>query len=371
MTRKKVLVVDDEHGVRESIRMLLKYGYNVTLAINGADAIAKFPHVKPDVVILDLKMPDMSGIEVLQHLKLCDPAVEVILLTAFATVDTARKALVLGAFDYLTKPPNPRELEDIITRAIERREATMRHSETLESISREFQVLREEVEGAKLRMATHVRDTVYALLMSLQLRDAYSGHHSMAVMWLVDRFSVRLGLTSAERTSIRRAALVHDLGKIGLPEEILNNPESLASSDIVVMQSHPILSAEIISNVEALADLVPIVRAHHEHWDGHGYPHQLSGDQIPWQAQILALCDTIHAMSSNRCYRTRLPDSVIRRELEAQIGRQFNPGYTEAILMTTLIEEIYHVEDNGQTILTSQQVRQVLDEEDDVVPEIV
>lgn len=362
MTRKKVLVVDDERGVRESIRMLLKDSYDVAVAVNGTDAIAKLPEVKPDVVILDLKMPDMTGIDVLQHFKSTDPNVEVILLTAFATVDTARKALVLGAFDYLTKPPNPNELEGIVRRAIERRMDTMRRTATLESIQREYQVLRKEVENAKHQMATHVRDTVYVLLMSLQLRDAYSGHHSMAVMWLADQFSDLLGLPAEERVALRRAALVHDLGKIGIPEEILNKPDPLTPSDMVAMQNHPVLSAEIIANVEALSDLAPIVRAHHERWDGNGYPDKLGGDDIPWQAQILAICDTIHAMSGDRCYRARLPESVIRHELQTQSGRQFSPRYVEAILRTGLISEIYQAEDTGKTVLTSQQVRQVLDE---------
>ena len=361
MTQKKVLVVDDERGVREAIRLLLKDSYEVALAVNGTDAIAKLPEVKPDVVILDLKMPDMNGIDVLQHFKSMDPNVEVILLTAFATVDTARKALVLGAFDYLTKPPNPNELEGIVRRAIDRRMDTIRRSATLESIQREYQVLRKEVENAKLQMATHVRDTVYVLLMSLQLRDAYSGHHSMAVMWLVDQFTERMGLPEEERIRLRRAALVHDLGKIGIPEEILNKPDPLTPSDREAMQNHPILSAEIIGNVEALKDLAPIVRAHHERWDGNGYPDKMAGDDIPWEAQILAICDTVHAMSGDRCYRTRLPESVIRHELQAQSNRQFSPRYVAAMLDTTLISEIYQAEDSGKTVLTSQQVRQVLD----------
>ncbi|HOF87894.1 MAG TPA: response regulator [Armatimonadota bacterium] len=364
MTSNHVLVVDDEVGVRESMRMLLKGTYAVSLATCGQDALARFPEVRPDVVLLDLRMPDMNGIEVLQRLKTMDPYVEVILVTAYATVDTARKALRLGAFDYITKPFNPSELSGIVHRAIEHRDDSLRRSAKLEAIEQDYASLRQEIEQAKYRIATQVRETIYALMMSLEFRDAYSGQHSMAVLWLVDAFAEFLRLSTDDRLHLRRAALVHDLGKIGIPEEILNKPGPLSPSDWAAMKNHPILSAEIIGNVEALAELVPVVRAHHERWDGNGYPAGLSGMGIPRFAQILAVCDTLHAMSSNRCYRARLPEAVIRRELQNQSGRQFNPEFVEAILASTLISDISLAESTGQLAFTTQQIRQVLEDSD-------
>lgn len=361
MTRHKVLVVDDERGVRESIRILLKDSYDVSLAISGADAIAKLPEVQPDIVLLDLRLGDMHGTDVLQKIKTQDPNVEVILVTAYASIDTARKAIRLGAFDYLTKPFDPRELEGIVRRGIERRMETLRDSALMESIRHDLQALRQEVDAAKYRISTHVRDTIYALLMSLELRDAYSGQHSLAVLWLVDHFAQHLGLPTVDHLRLKRAALVHDLGKIGIPEDILNRPESLNPVDLAAMQHHPILSAEIISSVEALADLAPIVRAHHERWDGEGYPDGLVGEQIPWEAQILSLCDAVHAMSGDRCYRIRLPESEIRWQLQQQRGSQFKPEFVDEMLSCTLISDIYRLEDEGKMVLTSQQVRQVLD----------
>jgi putative two-component system response regulator len=358
----RVLVVDDEVGVRESMRMLLKGSYEVVLASCGKDAIARFAEVKPDLVLLDLRMPDMSGIDVLQSVKTMDPYVEVILVTAYATVDTARKALRMGAFDYLTKPFNPTELTTIVRRGIEHREDTLRRSAKLEAIEQDYESLRREIEQAKYQMSVHVRDTIFALLMSLEFRDAYSGQHSMAVLWLVDQFAGSLDIDPAERRELRRAALVHDLGKIGITEEILNKPGPLSPSDWAAMKNHPILSSEIISTVEALADLAPIVRAHHERWDGSGYPGSLKGSAIPRHSQILAICDTLHAMSSNRCYRARLPESVIRRELQGQSGRQFNPELVDAMLASSLIEDISQAEGTGQMAFTAQQIRQVLDD---------
>jgi response regulator RpfG family c-di-GMP phosphodiesterase len=362
MAQEKVLVVDDERGVRESIRMLIKDRFQVVLASGGREAIACLAEERPDVVLLDLRMPDMGGIEVLQNIKAQDPHIEVILVTAYATVDTARKALRLGAFDYLTKPFNPYELEGIVRRAFERRQDVLRRSATLEAIQQNYQTLRKEVEMAKRQMAVHVRDTVYALLMSLELRDSYSGKHSMAVLWLVDQFSLYLGLDDEDRARVKRAALVHDLGKIGVPEDILNKPEPLSVADRDIMQGHAILSGEIVGNVKALTDLAPIVRAHHEWWNGKGYPDGLAGDSIPWEAQVLAICDTLHAMSSDRCYRPRLAEQDIRTELRAQSGTQFREDYVEAMLASGLIAEIFHAEGEGKLVLTSQQVRHVLDD---------
>ncbi|MEI7833088.1 MAG: HD domain-containing phosphohydrolase [bacterium] len=360
MDLKKVLIVDDERGVRESIKMLLKSNYEIDLAKNGSEAISKLVKFKPDVVLLDLHMPDMSGIEVLQNIKSLDKDVEVILVTAYATVDTARKALRLGAFDYLTKPFNPHELETIVSRGIERREDILTRSATMEAIQHDYQSLRSEVDTAKMRIATHVRDTVYALLMSLELRDAYSGQHSMAVRWLVDQLSEYLKISAKDRNILMRAALVHDLGKIGVPEEILNKFTPLSPEERRELQQHPVLSAEIISTVAALKDLVPIIRAHHENWDGSGYPDGLAGDEIPWQAQILSICDAIHAMSSNRSYRARLPESAIRNELQTQSGRQFNPEYVKLLLSLPLIGQIHQMEDNGKNVLSKEQILEVL-----------
>lgn len=365
MRNGRVLVVDDERGVRESIRMLLKDTYEVVLAINGTDAIAKLNEVHPDIVLLDLRMPDMSGTDVLQNVKMQDPYVEVILVTAYATIDTARKAIRLGAFDYITKPFNPSELENVVLRAFERRDNTLRRSATMEAIQQNYQSLRREVVAAKQQIETHVRDTVYALLMSLQIRDAYSGKHSMAVLWLADRFSQYLGLPMAERMRIKQAALIHDIGKIGIPEEILNKPEPLTADERETMQHHPIMSAEIISNVNALSDLASIVRAHHERWDGKGYPDGLAGENIPLHAQILAICDSVHAMSSVRCYRSMLPESLIREELLKERGKQFKPEYVDAMLESGLITEIFLAETTSETVLTTQQIRQVMDGSDD------
>jgi len=362
MTHHKVLVVDDERGVRESIRILLKTRYDVSLAVSGGDAIAKFPEVRPDVVLLDLRLGDMHGIEVLQQIKSVDPNVEVILVTAYASIDTARKALHLGAFDYITKPFDPHELENIVARGIERRKETLQSTATLETIQHDLQSLRREVEQAKHRISTHVRDTIYALLMSLQLRDAYSGQHSMSVLWLVDHFGQYMGLPKTDLTRLKRAALVHDLGKIGISEDILNKPEPLNDADRAAMQHHPVLSAEIINNVEALSDLTPIVRAHHERWDGRGYPDRLAGEQIPWEAQLLAICDAVHAMSGDRCYRMRLPEHEINRELSRQRGKQFKLEFTDMMLESKLIHEIYVAEETGIMVLKLEQIREVLEE---------
>ena len=358
----KVLVVDDDRGVRESMRILLKGQYELTLAVSGADAIAKFPECKPDVVLLDLRLGDMHGIDVLQNIKMIDPTVEVVLVTAYATIDTARKAIRLGAFDYLTKPFDPPELENVVRRGVERRMEQLQHTERIAAIQHDLLTLRKEVEDAKNQIATHVRDTIYALLMSLELRDRYSGQHSMAVLWLVDQFSHYLGLPERDRLRLRRAALVHDLGKIGIPEEILNKPGALKPDELIAMRHHPILSAEIICNVEALADLAPIVRAHHERWDGSGYPDGLAGEKIPWESQLLAVCDAVHAMSGNRCYRARLEEATIRGELAAQRGRQFRSAFVDEMLTSSLINAIMQLETGGQMVLSSQQVRQVLDE---------
>ena len=156
MTQNRVLIVDDERGVRESMKMLLKNSYNIDMASSGTEAIARLSDIQPDVVLLDLRMPDMSGIEVLQEIKLRDPNVEVILVTAYATIETARKALRLGAFDYLTKPFNPDELANIVSRGMERRKDVLLRSAEMAAIQQGYQSLCHEVEEAKNLITTQM-----------------------------------------------------------------------------------------------------------------------------------------------------------------------------------------------------------------------
>lgn len=358
----KVLIVDDERGVREAIRMLLKEKYHVATAASGTEGIASVSTFLPDVVLLDLRIPDIPGIEILRHIKSHDPLIEVILVTAYATMETARKAVRLGAFDYITKPFNPTELEAIVERAYQKRADELVRLAMLESYQQNYQSLRAEVDEAKNQIITHAHETIYALLTSLELRDKYSGQHSMAVLQLVDQFCRMTGTNHEDRLRLKRAALVHDLGKIGISEDILNKPEPLLPSERQAMQQHPILSVEIISNVQVLADLVPIVRSHHERWDGGGYPNHLRGEEIPREALILALCDTIHAMSSKRCYRGSLPTDHIIRELRDQRGKQFNPDDVDAIIDTDIITDVFLYEKMDELTLTSQNVRLVLNE---------
>jgi response regulator RpfG family c-di-GMP phosphodiesterase len=233
------------------------------------------------------------------------------------------------------------------------------------AIQQGYQSLCHEVEEAKNLITTQMRDTVYALLMSLELRDAYSGQHSMAVLWLTDNFARSMNVDKTQLTRLRQAALVHDLGKIGIPESILNKPAPLTPADFDTMKSHTILSADIVGNVEALAYLSPIVRAHHERWDGMGYPDKLAGNDIPWESQVLGICDSIHAMTSNRCYRPRLPIQIIESELMKCRGRQFTPELVDAMLATNLITDIHRAEDDGQLVLTNAQVRDALSDAND------
>jgi HD-GYP domain-containing protein (c-di-GMP phosphodiesterase class II) len=186
-------------------------------------------------------------------------------------------------------------------------------------------------EARSRRMELEV-GSVGALLSALDARDSYTSEHSSIVVSLSRLVGQAVGLTCDALTELEQAARLHDIGKLGVPDSILQKPGALDDDEWVAMREHPRIGAEIVSSIPALAHLAPLVRAEHERWDGTGYPDRLAGESIPLASRIILACDAYHAMTSDRPYRDAMPEGQARHELERNAGSQFDPQVVDALL---------------------------------------
>jgi putative nucleotidyltransferase with HDIG domain len=314
--RRRVLIVDDDHLVRDALRFALEdAGYDVWAVAHGADALAVLESQAVDIVLSDIFMPGMNGFELLKQIRQRRPDVPVILVTGFGNIEMARQALKEGATDFITKPYNVSEIPILIERNL------MRH--TIES-SR-TRDLQEEVRRS-------YRATLEALLAALDTRDTETEGHSERVAAYTMLIAQQLNLSEAELQHIEHGALLHDIGKIGVPDHILYKPGPLTPEEWEIMKQHPVIGYKMCMKIEMLRPAAPIVLHHHERWDGRGYPYGLNGAEIPLGARIFAIADTLDAMTSDRPYRKALSFAQAREEIERCAGSQFDPELVRVFL---------------------------------------
>jgi putative nucleotidyltransferase with HDIG domain len=314
--KRRVLIVDDDTLVRDTLRFVLEdAGYDVWATAHGADALAVLESQPIDIVLSDIFMPGMNGFDLLKQIRQRRPDVPVILVTGFGNIEMARQALKEGATDFITKPYNVHEIPILIERNLTRH--TLESSRTRD--------LQEEVQRS-------YRATLEALLAALDTRDTETEGHSERVAAYTMLIAQRLNLSEEELPHIERGALLHDIGKIGVPDHILYKPGPLTPDEWEIMKQHPVVGYKMCMKIEMLRPAAPIVLHHHERWDGKGYPYGLSGEEIPLGARIFAIADTLDAMTSDRPYRKALSFAQAREEIERCAGAQFDPELVKVFL---------------------------------------
>jgi putative nucleotidyltransferase with HDIG domain len=330
---RHLLVVDDDEGVRRIVAELLSdEGYEPSTAESAQDALAQMADGPFPLVITDLKMPEVDGLEFLRALRQEHPDTAVIMMTGYGQVASAVEALKLGAADYLTKPIRVNHLSASVLRALDRRRLELEsrnYQSDLEAAVREKTA---EVERAYQEIGEVYRLTLEALVTALDAREAETGHHSQRVVRYSLAIADRLDVQGVERENLARGALLHDIGKIGVPDHILLKPGPLDEEEWVQMRKHPEIGARILSDISFLAPAAEIVLMHQETWDGSGYPLGRAGEDIPLGARIFAGADTLDAIVSDRPYRRGRPLSYAREEIQRVSGSQFDPRVVQAFM---------------------------------------
>jgi putative two-component system response regulator len=328
MTAKKgvILLVDDEAMIRQLLsQKLSSEGYRCEQAANAEQALEKLEKDSIELVILDIKMPGKSGVQLLPEIKAKYPDTAVIMATAVDDASIAINCMKAGAYDYLTKPFNLEEVGFSVTRALERRR--------LELENRDYQQhLEQKVEEQAQKIRASFFNAITALAYALEAKDVYTSGHSQRVTEIAVAIAKHLGLDKENIEKIRLASLVHDIGKIGVREVVLNKPGSLSDEEYEHVRLHSVTGERILKPIVDDGDILKAVRHHHERYDGTGYPDGLKGEQIPQLARIIAVADTFDAMTSERPYRKALTKEAACAEVERCRGTQFDPEAADAFL---------------------------------------
>jgi putative two-component system response regulator len=318
-----VLIVDDEYIGRETLQSVLEgEGYELEMAENGFQAIEKAKQLLPDVILLDVMMPGMTGFEVCQRIR-NDPQIAeipIIILTALDDRESLLNALKAGADDFISKPFDRYELRA--------RLLGITRLNRYQKLLQERAKLRE----ANAQLLNAYEATIESLSHALDLRDRETEGHSRRVTELTLKLAQALSIPDEQIVHIRRGALLHDIGKIGIPDSILQKPDSLTEKEWGLMRKHPQYAFDMLSPIEYLRPALDIPYNHHEKWDGAGYPRGLKGDEIPMSARLFAVADVWDALTSDRPYRAAWTQEQALAYIHEQSGKHFDPQVVELFL---------------------------------------
>src|SRR5215469_6390638 len=331
--REKVLVVDDEEAIREVVTTLLAaQGYHTVACPNGRLALDTFHKDTFDLVLSDIVMPEMDGLKLLSELRMDDPDVPVIMVTAMHDIAIALEAIRAGAYDYILKPFEKDQLYLSVRRALEHRRLVI-ENRTYQSDLEQLVAERTQQLSIALQDLEQSYDyTLEALGGALDAKDAETEGHCQRVTAFTITIAKAMGVDKALLRHIARGAFLHDIGKMGVPDSILRKPGPLTEEERAIMRKHCEIGFSVLERIPFLKEAAEIVLSHQECYDGSGYPRGLRGEQIPLGARIFAVADTLDAMISDRPYRKALPISAAREEIERFSGRQFDPQVVEVFL---------------------------------------
>jgi len=328
-----ILIVDDEEVIRTVLaKRLEKEGYPCTTAQNGKVALTHFYKNPFSLIISDIKMPEMDGVELLQKVKAVDPKMKMIMVTAYPEIDLAVNAMRLGAYDFIIKPADL----DLIVMSVKKALESKRLEEEVEAYHNRMEELVEE-RTAGLQQAYRIlkkshMDSVKVLAEAIDAKDPYTRGHSDRVKRMSLAIARQMGFSEEKLENLEYGALLHDIGKIGIKDEILRKQSSLSSEEYQHIRKHPLIGVKILEGVDFFKHKIPMIRHHHEHFDGSGYPDGLAGEAIPLEARIISLPDAFDAMTSTRPHRGIMPLQDVLAELERHKGKQFDPQILEIFL---------------------------------------
>jgi len=329
----RVLVVDDEEPIRHALqRLLQQQELDVLLASSGEEALNLLR--RPEEVALmvcDIRMPGMSGIDVVPQALEISPDLAVLMVTGVNDAMTAALCMQRGALDYLTKPIEPREFGRIVQRTLTRRELRIGQRHLERQIKEEVARLTAEFQRERERLERVSVATLDVLVNALEAKDPYLRGHSQRVADLAATLAAQLQLRDDEIEQVRLAGRLHDIGKIGTREDIMNKPGRLTPEEYAHIQQHVIIGSQILTPLDHLGPVIDIVRSHHERWDGAGYPDRRKGEEIPLLGRIVGTAEVWDALSTSRPYQATLsPDQALQR-MEELAGTVLDPVVVTAL----------------------------------------
>jgi putative two-component system response regulator len=322
-TKPKILIVDDDSIASMTLEALLSSEpYDLYFASNGLDGIATATTLHPDVILLDVMMPHMDGFEVCKHIRAVPDIanVPILLITSLDDQSSRIAGLTAGADDFITKPYNSVEL--------------FARLQTILRLNRYRRIAEQQLELENLHSELLIAydKTIQGWSHALDLRDKETEGHTNRVTELTQKFACMTGFTEEQLAHVRRGSLLHDVGKLGVPDSILHKPDKLTEEEWGIMRLHPVYAYQWLSSIAFLLPALEIPYCHHEKWDGTGYPRGLKGEEIPLTARLFALVDVWDALCSDRPYRSAMPKADVLDYIRSQAGIHFDPSLTEIFI---------------------------------------
>lgn len=328
----RILFVDDEEPIREIVAsMLTSAGYTCKQASSGMEALAVLNSGEAfELLLSDLMMQDLNGIGLLERTKERYPDMPVVMVTAVHDISVALGAIRNGAYDYLLKPFEREQLLATVSRALENRRLKVENRTYQVNLESLVEARTGQLHAAVKELERSYDITLQALGDALDLKDRETEGHSRRVTAFTMAIARHMGLPPEQVAMIARGAFLHDIGKMAIPDKILNKPGKLDPDEITIMREHCYKGYQIVKKIPFLADACDIIYSHQEHFDGSGYPRQLKGKEIPLGARIFSVADTLDAIISDRPYRKARSFAAARAEIERCSGTQFDPEVVAA-----------------------------------------
>ena len=322
-----ILVVDDDSMNLRVAETMLEVRYFVSCVKSGEETLAFLEREIPDLILLDIHMPGMDGFEVIDRIK--EDRRYVGIPVIFLTADNDREAEIQsfkhGALDFITKP----FVVDIMMQRVKR---ILEMDRLQKNLQHEVAKQTKKAEERRQKIERMSDQIMEALAGTIDAKDTYTNGHSVRVAEYSREMMRRMGGTEQEQEDVYRIGLLHDIGKIGIPDVIISKASGLTEEEYGLIKSHPVIGADILKNISEIPEIDVGARWHHEKYDGTGYPDGLKGKEIPMMARLIGVADAYDAMASKRSYRDVLPQETVRREIEEGRGTQFDPEFADIML---------------------------------------
>jgi putative two-component system response regulator len=332
-SRVSLLVVDDEEPIRNALkRYLTKQEFEVFTAASGEEALTVLREQEDIAVMLcDIRMAGMSGVDIVPQALEVSPDLAILMLTAVNDATTAALCMQRGALDYLTKPVELLELGRTIQRALKRREMLIGRRQLDQHIKEEVERRTEVFQQERARLERVSVATLEVLINALEAKDPYLRGHSARVADLAATIASQMGLPDDEIEQVRLAGRLHDIGKIGTREDIMNKHGPLNPEEYEHIKQHVVIGSQILAPLEHLGPVIDVVRSHHERWDGSGYPDGRHGEDIPLGGRIIGAAEVWDALSTSRPYQEKLTQEQALRRMAELVGTVLDPAVYEAL----------------------------------------
>lgn len=336
MRKPSILIIDDDESASRTLSLIFRErGYKTETAETGREAIEKAQRRFFNLALLDVKLPDRQGIDLIAPLKKIHPDMVVLVVTAYASLDTTVQALNKGASAYITKPLNMDEVLARVREVLEKQRLLIENRRLYEEAQQELaERKRAEEESRRYaeRLQELIDDITKAIALTTEMRDPYTSGHQQRVTRLACAIAKEMGLKKKVIAGIRVAGSLHDIGKMYIPGEILTRTGALTEIEFDLVKTHPEAGYSILKMIEFPWPVAQIVLQHHERMDGSGYPAGLSGDDILLEAKILGVADVVEAMASHRPYRPALGIDKALEEISQKRGSLYDPEVVDACL---------------------------------------